>query len=50
VGNGVLDETGGAETATPWEMFSKDMNPDSTGSRMTAVEAVIVASQLVSAQ
>src|SRR5579863_3564511 len=45
VGTGVLDETvfdeividvtGGAATALPCDMFSKDMNPDSTGSRMT---------------
>ena len=33
----MFDEAGGADTATPLEMFSKDMNPDSTGSRMTEV-------------
>jgi hypothetical protein len=31
----VFDETGAADTATPWEMFSKDMSQNSTGSRMT---------------
>jgi hypothetical protein len=41
VGTGKLDETDAADTAAPWEMFSKDMNPYSTGSRLTAVEAVI---------
>ena len=30
-----FDETGAADTATPWEMFSKDMSQFSTGSRMT---------------
>ena len=31
----VFDEIGGADTATPCDIFSKDMNPNSTGSRMT---------------
>ena len=34
----VFAVTGGAETATPFEMLSKDMNPDSTGSRVTQHE------------
>jgi hypothetical protein len=43
VGTGKLDEIDEADTAAPWEMFSKDMNPYSTGSRMTVVETVIKA-------
>jgi hypothetical protein len=41
LGNVMFDEGGAADTATPWEMFSKDMNPIPRGVAWRPIERVI---------